>query len=231
MSPHREGHPPRHKGADHDERRAVPAPPAIAEAPRPAPGEGQGVPTPAEDLLAPGEKERLELVDRLQRLAAEFSNYQKRTDRRIEEERREAVRRLVLDLLPAIDGFDRAMAAAEATRDFQALFEGIRLVHGQLLAGLATHGITPIETGRSAFDPQHHEAVAHLPSREHPAGQVIEETQRGYRFGDQVLRASRVAVSSGKPGDGAGALPPAAEGGDAPEPNGGTEGGAQGEGA
>jgi molecular chaperone GrpE len=179
------------------------------------------VPTPAEDLLAPGEKERLELVDRLQRLAAEFSNYQKRTDRRIEEERREAVRRVVLDLLPAIDNFDRAMAAAEATRDFQALFEGIRLVHGQLLAGLAAHGITPIETGRRAFDPQHHEAVAHLPSHEHPAGQVIEETQRGYRFGDQVLRASRVAVSSGKP----------AEGGDAPEPNGGTEGGAQGEGA
>ncbi|MBE3069198.1 MAG: nucleotide exchange factor GrpE [Planctomycetes bacterium] len=177
---------------------------------------------PAGDLLAAKEKERLELVDRLQRLAADFSNYQKRTDRRIEDERRQAVRGLVLDLLPAIDNFDRAMAAAEGGQDCRSLLDGIRLVHEQLLAGLRKHGITPIETDRSAFDPEHHEAVAHLPSDEHPAGRVIEETLRGYRFGDQVLRASRVAVSRGKPApDGDGAATSAA---DAAEDENGGEG-------
>lgn len=167
-------------------------------APAPAPGQTEGAPPPADDLLAAKENERLELVDRLQRLAADFSNYQKRTDRRIEDERREAVRGLVLDLLPAVDNFDRALAAAEEGQDCRSLLDGIRLVHEQLLAGLKKHGITPIETDRSAFDPEHHEAVAHLPSDEHPAGRVIGETLRGYRFGDQVLRASRVAVSRGK---------------------------------
>ncbi|MBL7140456.1 MAG: nucleotide exchange factor GrpE [Planctomycetes bacterium] len=157
-------------------------------------------PAGAADLqqaLALKERERVELVDRLQRLAAEFSNYQKRTERRLREEQREAVRGLVLDLLPAIDNFERALASAAEGHDFEALFAGVRLVHDQLLAALRKHGIEPIEASGRRFDPEHHEAVAHVPSDEHPSGHVIGEVQRGYRFGERTLRASRVAVSSG----------------------------------
>jgi molecular chaperone GrpE len=77
---------------------------------------------------------------------------------------------------------------------------GLRLVRERFLAGLKAHGITPIDAERCAFDPEHHEAVAHVPSDEHPAGHIIGEAQRGYRHGVQTLRASRVAVSSGEPG-------------------------------
>ena len=178
------------KGEDAGEPKASPADAAREEV---APAEG-------DDARDSSERRRRELVDQLQRLTADFSNYQKRAERRIRDEREEAVSDLVLDLLPVIDNFERAIAAAEAAPDFEAFFEGIRLVHDQVLATLKKHGITPIEAVRQAFDPEHHDAVAHVPSEEHPSGHVMEEIQKGYRFGDRTLRASRVAVSSGEPG-------------------------------
>jgi len=156
-------------------------------------------PAQSEDALAAKARECHDLLDRFQRLAAEFSNYQKRVERRVQDEREEAVGNLVLDLLPVIDNFERAIGAAEAMPDFDAFLEGVRLVHDQVLAALKKHGITPIESAERAFDPEHHEAVAHLPSDEHPNGHVMEEVRKGYRFGERTLRASRVAVSSGKP--------------------------------
>ena len=158
-----------------------------------------GAPAEADDALAAKQRECEELLDRYQRLAAEFSNYQKRADRRATDERREAVADLVLDLLPVIDNFERAIAAAEATPDFDAFHEGVGLVHDQLLAALKKHGVTPIEAAERAFDPEHHEAVAHVPSDEHPSGHVMGEVRKGYRLGEQTLRATRVAVSSGEP--------------------------------
>jgi len=186
----------------------------------PAPDAGQRPhdaadrPAGAADLpqaLAEKERERVELVDRLQRLAAEFSNYQKRMERRLPEERREAVRSLVLDLLPVIDNFERALASAQEGHDFEALFAGVRLVHDQVLAALRKHGVEPIEAAGGRFDPEHHEAVAHVPSDAHPSGHVIDEVQRGYRFGDRTLRASRVAVSSGQAGTQGSEMQPAPE--------------------
>lgn len=169
------------------------------EAALPEEGRQEAPPTEGADTLDAKQRQRQELLDSLQRLAAEFSNYQKRAERRVQDGRQEAVGDLVLDLLPVIDNLERAIAAAEATPDLDAFLEGVRLLHGQLLAALRKHGITPIEADRRAFDPEHHEAVAHVPSDEHPSGHVIEEMQRGYRLGDRTLRASRVAVSSGKP--------------------------------
>ncbi len=172
-----------------DETQATPPEEVREEAP----------PTEGPDALDAKQRQCQELLDSLQRLAAEFSNYQKRAERRVQEGRQEAVGDLALDLLSVVDNLERAIAAAEATPDFDALFEGVRLLHDQLLAALKKHGITPIEADRLAFDPEHHEAVAHLPSDEHPSGHVIEEMRKGYRLGERTLRASRVAVSSGRP--------------------------------
>ncbi|MEA3368370.1 MAG: nucleotide exchange factor GrpE [Planctomycetota bacterium] len=150
--------------------------------------------------LAESERERQELVDRLQRLAADFSNFQKRMQRRLVEEKREAVGDLLCDLLPVLDNFERALVSSDEGGDAEAFREGVRMVHDQLLGALARHGVEPIEAAGRRFDPEHHEAVAHVPSDEHPSGHVIDEVQRGYRHGDRTLRASRVAVSRGPAG-------------------------------
>jgi len=167
----------------------------------PAPGagaeDGQAPPETLEAALEASRREVQDLKDRLQRLAADFSNYQKRMPRRLEEEKREAVRAFLRDLLPVIDNFERALASADEGADPEAFHQGVRMVHDQLLVALARHGVEPIDAAGRRFDPEHHEAVAHVPSEEHPSGHVIDEVQRGYRHGDRTLRPSRVAVSRG----------------------------------
>jgi len=154
-------------------------------------------PPAGEDPLAAKTRECEELLDRLKRTTADYLNYQKRMERRLEEVKRFAVRDLLLDVLPVIDNFERALAHAEEQPEFKALLDGIRLVHGQLLAALRKHGVERIEAEGKPFDPEHHEAVAQLPSEEHPEGHVAGEMQAGYRLHDQTLRPSQVAVSSG----------------------------------
>jgi molecular chaperone GrpE len=163
--------------------------------------DGQTPPETFEAGLAESRREVQDLKDRLQRLAADFSNYQKRMQRRLEEEKREAVREFLRDLLPVIDNFERALAAADEGGDPASFHQGVRLVHDQLIEALSRHGVEPIDAAGRRFDPEHHEAVAHVPSEEHPSGHVIDEVQRGYRHGDLTLRPSRVAVSRG-PADG-----------------------------
>ena len=154
-------------------------------------------PAAGEDPLAAKTREGEELLERLKRTTADYLNYQKRMERRLEELKRFAVRDLLLDVLPVIDNFERALAHAEEQPEFQALLDGIRLVHDQLLAALRKHGVERIEAEGKPFNPEHHEAVAQLPSEEHPEGHVAGEMQAGYRLHDQTLRPSQVAVSSG----------------------------------
>jgi molecular chaperone GrpE len=159
----------------------------------------QSAPTDLQKQLEAKAAEARDLLDQLQRVAAEYSNYQKRMERHLDEERQHAVRALVLDLLPALDNFDRALASAKKEHTYESLLEGVTLVHNQLLAALARHGVTPAETPAGAtFDPEHHEAVACLPSPAHPQGAVVEEMQKGYRLHGRTIRPARVVVSDGK---------------------------------
>jgi len=154
------------------------------------------------ERLAAKTRECEEMFDRLQRLAAEYANYQKRVARQLDQVQQSANRDLVLDLLPVIDNFERALAAAQAESDLAAFRGGVGLVHDQLLAALTKHGVTRVAAQDEAFDPEHHEAVAQVPSDEHPEGRVVEVAQTGYRMHGQILRPSRVIVSGGPAGAG-----------------------------
>lgn len=136
--------------------------------------------------------ERDELVDRLQRLQAEFENYRKRAARDQQALVARAHERLVKELLPILDDLGRALEAAEQHEE-AALEDGVRLVHKQLVDVLAKEGLTEIETD-GAFDPHVHEALLAQPS-DAEAGTVIEVLQKGYRLGDHVLRPARVTIA------------------------------------
>lgn len=162
--------------------------------------EPHGEAPPASDLqqqLEAKTKEAADLLDQLRRLAAEYSNYQKRIERHMQDQEAVAVRGLVLDLLPALDNFDRALATAADPASAKSVLEGVTLAHGQLVAALAKHGVTPVEAAGETFDPEHHEAVACLPSDEHCQGKVLSQMQRGYRLNGRTIRPARVAVSGG----------------------------------
>jgi len=137
-------------------------------------------------------QERDELVDRLQRLQAEFENYRKRAARDQHALVARAHERLVKELLPVLDDLGRALEAAEQHEE-ATLEDGVRLVHRQLMDILAREGLTEIETD-GVFDPHVHEALLAQPS-DSEAGTVLEVLQKGYRLGDHVLRPARVTIA------------------------------------
>jgi molecular chaperone GrpE len=154
-------------------------------------------PTAAQnDEVAALQAERDELFDRLQRLAAEFDNFRKRSARDAAATIERANERLVKELLPVLDDLGRALEAAEEHEGAK-LEEGVRLVHRSLADLLAKEGLAEIAT-EGAFDPHVHEALLSQPS-EAAEGDVIEVVQKGYTLGDKVLRPARVVVSAGMP--------------------------------
>ncbi|HXY85406.1 MAG TPA: nucleotide exchange factor GrpE [Gaiellaceae bacterium] len=142
--------------------------------------------------------ERDELFDHLQRLAAEFDNFRKRSVREQAALSQRANERLVKELLPILDDLGRALDAA-AEHEEAKLEEGVRLVHRALAEVLAKEGVAEIATdGR--FDPHVHEALLTQPS-DAEEGSVIEVVQKGYVLGDRVLRPARVVVAATPPSD------------------------------
>jgi molecular chaperone GrpE len=137
--------------------------------------------------------ERDELFDRLQRLAAEFDNFRKRSARDQAAFVARANERLVNELIPVLDDLGRALEAAEKHEEAK-LEDGVRLVHRALATLLAKEGLTEIETN-GRFDPHVHEALLSQPS-DAEEGSVIEVVQKGYRLGDRVLRPARVVVAA-----------------------------------
>lgn len=137
------------------------------------------------------------LKDRLLRLQADFDNFRKRTIRDREEMARRAAERLIQDLIPIVDHFELGLEAARQNHIKHSVIEGFEGILKQFRSNLDKAGVSPIETKGQPFDPNLHEAVAHLPSQEHPDGSIIEETRKGYKLGNYILRASQVIVSTG----------------------------------
>ncbi|HJQ99711.1 MAG TPA: nucleotide exchange factor GrpE, partial [Candidatus Polarisedimenticolaceae bacterium] len=142
------------------------------------------------------------LKERFVRLQADFENYKKRIDRERSDYFRHATSGLVGRLLPVLDNFERAIAAARGRAD--TFSEGVVLIQRQLLEELSREGLHPMDPVGSPFDPEMHEAVATDPTSDAPAHTVTAVLQRGWFFHDRVLRAALVRVSV----DGGG-IPPA----------------------
>jgi molecular chaperone GrpE len=139
-----------------------------------------------------GQKKAIaDLNDRYLRLAADFENFRRRSERERESVVALANERFVVDLLEVLDNLDRALKA-----DDTHLLEGISHIHQLLNAQLERHGVHPIDSLKKTFNPAEHEAIAHVPSVE-TAGTIIDEVSRGYRMHDKVIRYAKVAVSKG----------------------------------
>ena len=147
-----------------------------------------------EQRLAELEAARDSAIADLQRVAADFDNYRKRTARDHQALVARASERLVKELLPVLDDLERALVAA-AEHEEAKLEDGVQLVHRELAHVLAKEGLTAVETD-GKFDPHEHEALLTQPS-EAEEGAILEVIQKGYRLGDRVLRPARVVVSAG----------------------------------
>ena len=140
------------------------------------------------------ERERNQFLELLQRTRADFENYQKRSQRDLQQERRYCAGPLALELLPALDNLERAITAAQQARDQSSLVQGVCMVYEQLLDVLRRHSITQTNALHQPFDPNQHQAVMQQ-SSEQPPNSVLQVLQQGFMIHDRVLRPASVVVA------------------------------------
>ena len=149
----------------------------------------------AEQHIETLEAELESTKDSLLRLRAEFDNYRKRVARENERIRKTAAESVVRELLAVVDNLELALQHADESAG--PLAQGVEMVNKQLAGLLSAQGVQPIPAVGEKFDPNVHEALSKTPSAEISEDHIAQEYQRGYMLGDQVLRASKVVVSSG----------------------------------
>jgi molecular chaperone GrpE len=138
--------------------------------------------------------EKEELLQTLVRRQADFENFRKRTERDRSEEGRRGVERFIMDLIPVLDAFDRALHGHDdpAQEEYR---KGVTLIRKQLWDVLARHGVQRVDAAGKMFDPHVHQAIERVETREFPDGLILDVFQDGYVFHGRVLRPAIVRVA------------------------------------
>jgi molecular chaperone GrpE len=143
-------------------------------------------------------KEKDELFARLQRVSADYANFEKRTARQISESIAYEKDRIIRSLLPVLDNFEHTLKA-HSGETTDAMVRGVEIIYGQMLDILKSHGIEQIQAVGEKFDPSRHEGMMRREEPDKAHDIVLEEFQKGYMSNDRVLRPSRVVVNKTEP--------------------------------
>lgn len=154
--------------------------------------------------IAQHEEEAGKIRDQFLRERAELENFKKRMTREKSEALRYASEPLIRELLPVIDNLERALNAAPPPSEgpADALRDGVAMVAQQFDEILARFGVARVEAADQPFDPNQHEALAHIESTQKEPGSVLDEHLPGYRLHDRLLRAAQVTVAKAPGGQG-----------------------------
>jgi molecular chaperone GrpE len=135
------------------------------------------------------------LFDKLQRVSADYANYQKRTSKQITDSVAYEKKAIIKSLLPSLDNSAHALASAAGAGANDGVVKGIRMVFEHMLDALKAHGLEPITAMGAEFNPAVHEAVMQRAEPDKPDNIVLEEFQTGYKLNGQVIRPSKVSVN------------------------------------
>ena len=142
------------------------------------------------------EQKYKELNDRHLRLNAEYDNYRKRTSKEKADMIKTAGEKIISDILPVVDNFERGLATIPEEEKGSAFAEGMEMIYKQLLGELEKMDVKPIPAVGEEFNPDFHNAVMQVESEEFESGVVAQELLKGYTYRDNVVRHSMVAVVS-----------------------------------
>ena len=140
-------------------------------------------------------KEKDDIYAQLQRLSADYANYQKRSVKQIADSVSYEKEMVIKSLLPAIDNFEHTIANSENADDIDMLAKGIKIVYDQIIDILKSHNVEQIKALGEPFDPSLHQAMMRRSEAESEEGIVLEEFQKGYKLNERVIRPSKVIVN------------------------------------
>jgi len=161
------------------------------------PEEGQPVEAAGGDNGRIAELERLaeENQSRFLRAQADFDNFRRRTLKEKEELAQYASMKLIEQMLPVLDNFERAIQSGAEAATADAFVKGVDMIYRQLFQVLEAEGLKAMEPVGQPFDPEMHQAIMQVASEEYEDGIVVEAVQTGYWMKDKVIRPAMVKVS------------------------------------
>jgi len=135
-----------------------------------------------------------DLRQTLLRRQADFDNYKKRIEKERAEDSKRTTARLIEALIPAIDGFEQALAVHREPA-YENYRKGFELIYKQMLENISKLGAERIDPTGAQFDPHLHQAMDRTETKEHEDGTVLQVFQPGYVFHGRVLRPAMVRVA------------------------------------
>lgn len=141
------------------------------------------------------EKKLAEFENRYVRLQADFDNFRRRSRIEMEANEKYRAQKLIIDILPVVDNFERALVMEVDNDQAKSLKQGVEMVYRSLIDALLKEGLQSIEAVGKEFDPHMHQAVMQGNDESFGSNIVIEEFQKGYLLKDKVIRPSMVKVN------------------------------------
>ena len=134
-----------------------------------------------------------EMTDRYKRLAAEFDNYKKRSNKEKEVLYASLVSDILSSFLPVMDNLEKATTVETKDENYKV---GVELVLKQILDILKGYGVEEIKSVGEKFDPELHEAVSHIQDENFGEQEVTQEFRKGYKIGNKIIRHAMVIVAN-----------------------------------
>ncbi len=160
--------------------------------------EAKAIEKELQELSTQAEKLQMEnqdLLAKLQRISADYVNFQKRSAKQISEAVSYEKEKIVKSLLPAMDNFEHTLSHSESAEDVEAVIKGVKIIYDQMLDILKSHEAEPISALGEEFDPALHQAMMQKADEEKEDGVVLEEFQKGYKLNGRVIRPAKVVVN------------------------------------
>ena len=148
-----------------------------------------------QERVAALEEEKVELFEKLQRVSADYANFQKRVPKQLADSIGYEKEKIIKTLLPALDNFERTLESAPAAENVDVVVKGIQIIYDQMLDVLKSYDVQEIKALGEQFDPMLHEAMLRKSDANEEDNVILEEYQKGYLLNGRVLRPSKVIVN------------------------------------
>ncbi|MHC5076058.1 MAG: nucleotide exchange factor GrpE [Planctomycetota bacterium] len=140
-------------------------------------------------------QEKDELFAKLQRVSADYANFQKRVPKQIADSIALEKETIIKSLLPAFDNFDHTLDKAKHAENIEDVIKGVEIIYGQMLDILKSFGVEQINALGENFNPTVHQAMMQRSDPDKEEGMILEEFQKGYRLNGRVIRPNKVVVN------------------------------------